>query len=201
LACVEPPTPNCTVAVVDNEELAAVLTALGYTVVALDGTTVDVPVIATRYTAALQDAVQQGLALLLLAGPERDEAPDRASLPIGQVIARHGTGWQGDWATSFSWLRKAGPFAALPGPPLLAMEYAELMPDAVLAGIPARAFPDVVWAGLALGWIHKPVSLLHKAPYGNGEILATTFRLNATTLRENVVAQTLLAGCIALLRS
>lgn len=201
LACVEPPAIDSTVCVVDNAELAEALSAIGYTVVDFDGAQADVPLIATRYTQQLQEVVQQGASLLLIAGPERDEQPDRASLPVGHVIARHGTSWQGDWATSFSWLRKDGPFAALPGGPLLEMDYAEIMPDAVIAGIPARAFPDVVWAGLALGWIHKPVSLLHKAPYGNGEIVVTTFQLNAETVGNNVVAQTLLAGCIELARN
>jgi hypothetical protein len=195
LAAVAPAVPNGRVRVIDNEELAAVLVALGYVLT----TDADAPLIATRYTMALQEAVQQGAALLLIAGPERDERADRAALPTGHVVARAGTGWQGDWATSFSWLRKEGPFAALPGDPLLAMEYAAIMPDAIIGGVPARAFPDTVWAGLALGWIHKPVSLLHKAPYGGGEIVVTTFKLNVATLRDNVVAQALLAGCIALL--
>lgn len=195
LACVAPAVPAMRIQVIENAELAATLVSLGYELT----TEPDAPLIATRYTTALQEAVQQGALLLLIADAERNTLPDRAALPTGQLIARSGTGWQGDWATSFSWLLKEGPFAALPGGPLLEMEYAMVMPDAVIAGVPARAFPDVSWAGLALGWIHKPVSLLHKAPYGNGEIVTTTFKLTAETLKENVVAQTLLAGCLELL--
>jgi len=195
LTCVAPVLPKTRVRVIENEALAATLADLGYELT----TEPDAPLIATRYTVALQEAVQQGALLLLLAGPEKAEGDDAARLPTGQLIARAGTGWQGDWATSFSWLRKEGPFATLPGDPLLEMAYAEITPDAVISGIPARAFPDVSWAGLALGWIHKPVSLLHKAPYGSGKMVVTTFRLNAQTVADNVVAQALLAGCLSLL--
>ncbi|MEZ4616919.1 MAG: hypothetical protein R2867_15640 [Caldilineaceae bacterium] len=195
LTCVDLLTSQARLQVIDDQPLADTLVALGYQITSEP----DAPLVATRYTKSLQDAVQQGASLLLIAGPEDEAENDRAHLPIGQLVSRAGTGWQGDWATSFSWLRKEGPFATLPGYPLLEMAAAEIMPDAVLKGVPARAFPDIVWAGLALGWIHKPVSLLHKAPYGSGEILVTTFKLNATTLQENVVAQAIFAGCVELL--
>ena len=195
LAAVAPEVPTANIGVVNDDALAATLAELGYTVTK-DETAI---LVATHYTEQLQILVQQGTSLLLIANAESLKKPDQMHVPTGHLLAREGTGWQGDWATSFSWLRKEGPFATLPGPALLEMEYAEVMPDAIIAGIPARVFPDIVWAGLALGWIHKPVSLLHKAPYGAGEIVTTTFRLNATTLRENVVAQALFAGCVALL--
>jgi hypothetical protein len=194
LTAVDLPMPTARLRVVNDDGLAATLAALGYQLTD-EG---DAPLVATRFTLALRDAVQQGATLLLIAGPGMDTAPDAAALPVGQIIPRAGTGWQGDWATSFSWLRKTGAFAALPGDPLLEMEYAAVMPDAVLGGVPARVFPDIVWAGLALGWIHKPVSLLHRAPYGNGQIVVTTFKLTPTTLADNVVAQALFAGCVAL---
>jgi hypothetical protein len=194
LVCVEPTVPAVKLNVIDDAALAATLTDLGYQV----ANDMDALLVATVYTAALQEAVQQGASLLLLVSPTSLDASDRAHLPTCQPIARAGTGWQGDWATSFSWLRKTGPFATLPGNPLLEMEYTEIMPDVVLSGIPARSFPNSSWASLALGWIHKPVSLLHKAPYGNGEIVTTTFKLTSESLQENVVAQALFAGCVEL---
>jgi hypothetical protein len=120
-------------------------------------------------------------------------------LPVGAILARAGTAWQGDWATAFSWLKKQGPFGALPGSPLLEMEYAPVMPDYVWAGLPGWAARAHSWAGLALGWIHKPVSLLAEMPYGRGRVVVTTFKLNAATLAENVVAQALWRGALALL--
>ena len=89
--------------------------------------------------------------------------------------------------------------AALPGSPLLEMQYAPVMPDYVLAGLPSWAYRTHSWAGLALGWIHKPVSLLSVLPYGNGKLAVTTFKLNADTLPRNVVAQALWSGITQLL--
>lgn len=197
LACVEPNVPAVKVNVVDDKALASALQQLGYLIT----DDLDAILVATRYTATLQEAVQQGASLLLLLDGTQEERSDDLPIPTCHPIPRAGTGWQGDWATSFSWLRKEGPFATLPGNPLLEMEYASVMPDLVLGNVPARAFPTASWAGLALGWLHKPVSLLHHAPYGNGEIVTTTFKLTPTTLADDVVAQALLAGCLGLLRT
>lgn len=196
VACVMPVVPQQPLYVVDDPVLAAALAAQGYTVV--EAPAPDVLWVAHHYTLALQDAVQRGVHLLLIAGPAFSKAADSIRLPIAGVIARDQTHWQGDWATSFSWLKKQGPFAHLPGNPLLEMEYASLMPDAIIVGMPAWAYGDRSWAGLALGWIHKPVSLLLKAPYGDGQITVTTFKLTAAAVQENAIAQALLQGVVAL---
>ena len=78
------------------------------------------------------------------------------------------------------------------------MEYAAFMPDAVITGVSAWTYGERSWAGLAVGWIHKPVSLLLKAAYGDGTLTVTTFQLTATTLSENVIAQALLQGIVTL---
>ncbi|MCB0074788.1 MAG: hypothetical protein KDE20_25155, partial [Caldilineaceae bacterium] len=188
LTVAQPDWPATSVRVADDPALAEVLAALG-----LDITDdAQAPIIARAYTPALRDAVQQGarLVLLLDAG-----AAQGMALPWGAVVPRTGTPWQGDWATSFAWLRKEGPFAALPGDPLLEMDFAPVMPEAVLVGVPHWA-TDASWAGLAVGWIHKPVSLLATGPYGRGQIAVTTFRLDADLVAGNVIAQSLLAGLI-----
>ena len=196
VACVAPLAPSQPLYVVDDPLLAAALTAQGYSVV--DAPMPEAVWVAHHYTAALQDAVQRGTHLLLIAGPDFSKAADSIRLPIAGVIAREHTHWQGDWATSFSWLKKQGPFAHLPGNPLLEMEYATIMPDAIIVGMPAWAYGDRSWAGLALGWIHKPVSLLLKAPYGDGQITVTTFKLTAAAVQENALAQALLQGVVTL---
>ncbi len=176
--------------------LAQTLKQLGFEVVD-HPEAAGVVLVSRRYTTQLQTAVQQGASLLLLLGPKSKETSD-ASLPGAVLVAREGTPWQGDWATSFSWLKRSGPFANLPGSPLLEMPYANLMPDAVIAGVPAWAMRQRSWAGLALGWLHKPVSLLIDVPYGQGRLAATTFKLNAETLAHNVLAQNLFAGLVSL---
>ena len=186
--------------VVDDSALAATLRTLGYAVAEanVDSAAPGTVLVARRYSPALERAVQTGARLLLLAGEPGDGA-DPMRLPIGAVIPRAGTPWQGDWATAFSWIKKTGPFAALPGDPLLEMEYEPVMPDMILVGLPPWAYATHCWAGLALGWIHKPVALLAAMPYGRGHVALTTFKLNAQTLAEDAVAQALFAGAVNLL--
>ncbi len=194
VACVAPPTPAVRLHVPSDEALAAALGALGYAVSGDEG---DI-IVTRRYSGELQTAVQQGARLLLLAGTDFGREAGDVHLPVGWVLPRQGTGWQGDWATSFSWLRKTGPFAALPGGPLLEMEYADIMPDAVLVGLPMWALRERSWANLALGWIHNVVSLLAVLPHGRGAVVASTFNLTTEALTENAVAQALFAGMVEL---
>jgi hypothetical protein len=196
LACVAKQNVMARVYLKGLAELAEPLRRLGVEIV--DEIQPGALIVAAAFTGALRDAVQGGAKLLVLAGPRSMEVEDAAHLPFAGVVPREGTPWQGDWATSFSWLRKEGPFASLPGDPLLEMEYADVMPDAVLAGTPAWASEGHVWAGLGLGWIHKVVSLLTRAPYGRGVITATTFRFSPEALEKSAAAQNLLAGIIAL---
>jgi hypothetical protein len=87
----------------------------------------------------------------------------------------------------------------LPGGPLLEMEWAPIMPDAVFAGLPGWAQSNYSWAGLGLGWVSKTVSLLSVLPYGRGSILITTFKLNGDTLASDAMAQTLFSGMLKML--
>jgi hypothetical protein len=155
-------------------------------------------IVANTFTEDLRAKVQAGAKLLVIAGPESARMEGAVHMPYMGVVPREGTPWQGDWATSFSWLRKDGPFASLPGDPLLEMEYAEVMPDAVLVGTPTWASDGHMWAGLALGWIHKVVSLMTTMPYGRGTLTATTFKFPPEVLQRSAVAQSLLSGVVTL---
>jgi hypothetical protein len=193
IAWTTPAAPPTAIFVADAD-LRATLRDLGYHAV---DSAADAEVTVTRiYDEATRRAVQQGAAVLLLAGVEKPK--ESVGLPSGAVTPRAGTGWQGDWATSFSWMKKQGPFAALPGDPLLEMEYADIMPDAVITGLPAWAMNAHSWANLALGWIHKPVSLLAEFPYGRGKLTVTTFNLTDDLLATDAIAQTLFAGLVEL---
>ncbi len=153
----------------------------------------------SSYTKAAEAYLQSGGHALLLADPTGPHgSQSNIPLPVGQIMSREDSVWQGDWANSISWVRKQGPLAHLPGGPLLEMEWSRLMPDAVLAGLPSWVQRDHSWAGLAVGWLHKAVSLLALMPYGRGQILVTTFKLNATTLANDTIAQALFAGMLNL---
>jgi hypothetical protein len=223
VACVAPTVSPLGLRVVDDRGLAIVLEDLGYKVGngANGRSGTKNPIWVTRrYTRRVQEAVQKGARVLLLAdedfavstrssmsatasayiSPAASAANRNIRLPAGAIAARKNTHWEGDWATSFSWLNKTGPFSVLPGKPLLEMEYADIMPDAVVAGLTAWAYVSHSWAGIALGWIHKPASLLASMPYGNGQLAVTTFKLNSQTLPNNVIAQAVLDGALQLLQ-
>ena len=202
VAVLAPVTTAMRVHVLGNEPLAQCLHELGYGVTTDEHghSERDVLQIASTFDNTLASALQKGTNVLLLADA-RDDARGEAKqldLPVGQIVPRAHTAWQGDWATSFGWLKKTGPFAHLPGGPMLEMEYAAVMPDAVITGIPAWRYQARSWAGLAVGWLHKPVSLLARLPYGRGALTVTTFKLSPTLLEHHAIAQGLLAGLTTL---
>lgn len=203
LYCVAPVQTSDQLHVVGDPKLAEVLRDLNYDV--NEGQSVgdlkgDKIVVADRYTRNLEQHVQQGGRVLLLAGEMNIDDDLAVSLPVGQIVKRAGTLWQGDWANSFSWIKQEGPLGHLPGGPLLEMPWSQIMPNAVIARIPGWvALRDHSWAGLALGWIHNAVSLLTVLPYGRGRIVITTFRLNADSLASDAVGQALFSGILNLL--
>ncbi|MFH1524925.1 MAG: sugar-binding domain-containing protein [Chloroflexota bacterium] len=201
LVCVFTEPESAKLRVIGNAAIANSLRNLGYHVSEGDasGAAGEI-VVACCYTSALEAHVQSGGRLLLLAEPTiPDGSDDGVELPVGYIVPRAGSVWLGDWANSIAWVKKQGPLAHLPGGPLLEMEWANLMPDAVLAGLPSWVQRSHSWAGLVVGWVHKPVSLLTVMPYGRGHILITTFKLNAATLATEAIAQALFAGMLDLL--
>ena len=88
---------------------------------------------------------------------------------------------------------------SLLGGPLLEMEYAAVMPEAVITGLPTWIQHEHSWAGLTVVWIHKSVSLLNALPYGRGRMAITTFKLDATTLSSDAIPQALFDGMLKLL--
>ena len=201
LVCLPQLEATVALRVADDATLAATLRGLGYSVrEGLAGAAAGEIVVANKYTADLQTLVQQGARLLLITDAATAAAPDAVHLPMGGLAPREGTSWQGDWATSFAWVRKQGPLATLPGSPILEMEWSPIMPDSVLLSHQPWIQREHSWAGLAVGWVHKVASLLMVMPYGRGQMATTTFKLNTNTLATNAVARTLFAGILALLK-
>src|SRR5262249_22828388 len=94
-----------------------------------------------------------------------------------RVRPREGTIWSGDWASSFTWLRRKGPFEMLPGAPLLDQTFDRVIPDHVITGCNLIDFQSRVHGALVVGWIHKPVAWAVERGYGQGPLLASPFRL------------------------
>jgi hypothetical protein len=156
--------------------------------------------LATGADEALEAYVRKGGCALLL--------PDRAQhlhplFPHWQnmrVTDRTGTPWQGDWASSFAWLRRDGAFSGLPGGPLLDRSFERVFPAQVLANCNALDFHSRVHAGMVVGWVHKAAGVAVERRYGNGYVLVSTFRLFRDPPGEDPVAATLLMSMVQLLR-
>jgi hypothetical protein len=151
------------------------LQALGYTAArALEEATL---VVSRSHDKAIADHVRAGANLLLLPEAEMSLYPFFPHWQAVKVLARKGTLWAGDWASSFAWMRRQGNFAKFPSGPLLDETMDRVLPEFVISGCNLLDFQARVFAGLVVGWIHKPVALGVERSYGRGRLVASTFRL------------------------
>ena len=201
--------------------LAGRARALGYAVVAADQADVTL-------THALDDAdiraMQGGARYLILAdgtvktegnlrvekrGREQPFIPvvdDTPGIPVGAqfplpnitLIARHNTLWRGDWIAGFSWIRREGVFADLPGGPLLDLSYSDVVPRHVMGGFSGWEFGGPVYAGVVVGWVHKPAAFIAERPVGRGALVASTFRLTGSAPGIDPVADALMDRLVKL---
>ncbi len=161
----------------DDEDLRERFAALGYgRARALDEC--DAHRVAQPHETAIADQVRQGASLLLL--PEEEIGP----LSVLPALAE----CQGPIARRDALARRLGVvllvaaaerehFARFPCGPLLDETMDRVLPDLVIAGCNLLDFQARVFAGLVVGWIHKPVALGVERTYGRGRLVATTFRL------------------------
>lgn len=105
--------------------------------------------------------------------PMGSESP----LPNIGLHARQGTMWRGDWIAGFSWIRRDGPFAAIPGGPLVDLSMSDVIPHHVMTGFRTWEYGGPVHAGVVVGWVHKPAALIAERRVGRGGLVASTFRL------------------------
>ena len=179
-------------------DLAAYLSALGYPVV--EAADADI-LVTTRLDAAGVERIRTGTRVLLLAGGRtgalRDDEPPREppyrsivddkpgvpsasyfSFPGVGLAEREGTIWRGDWIGNFSWLKRQGPFATIPGGPMLDLTFDRVAPRAVITGhLRPWEFDGRVVGGVVVGWLHHPAATIYKKSFGAGHLVATTFRL------------------------
>ncbi|WP_426033442.1 glycoside hydrolase family 2 protein [Cypionkella sp. TWP1-2-1b2] len=135
--------------------------------------------------------------------PIIDEVPGlpgsiEGQLPNMVLHARHGSMWRGDWIAGFSWIRRDGVFADMPGGPLVDLSLDRVIPHHVLTGFRAWEYGGPVHAGIVVGWAHKPAALIAERRIGRGGLVATTFRLTNDAPGVDPVAQYLLEALIGL---
>jgi len=150
----------------------------------------DVAVVTTLDDACREFLLQGGRVLLLA---EADDALQTYIPGIG-VGPRNGTSWQGDWASSFGWHR----FESLPTDHVVNFAFADITPDHVIHGFTSRDFALDVFAGLFVGWLHKPIPTIARKRVGRGTLLISTFRLSKN-LETNPLAKYLLCKLLELL--
>ena len=150
----------------------------------------DVAVV-TTLDDACRDFLLHGGRVLLLA--EADDALQTYIPGIG-IEPRRGTPWQGDWASSFGWHR----FGSLPTHHVVNFAFADLTPNHVIHGFTPRDFALDVFAGLFVGWLHKPIPTIARKRVGRGELLVSTFRLEKN-LETNPLAEYLFCELLQLI--
>jgi hypothetical protein len=139
-----------------------------------------VAVVATLDDACREFLLRGGRVLLLA---ETDDAL-QTYIPGIAIESRSGTPWQGDWASSFGWHC----FDSLPTNHTVNFAFADLTPAHVIHGFSPRNFALEVYAGLFVGWLHKPIPTIARKRVGRGELLVSTFRL-AKNLETNPLAK------------
>jgi hypothetical protein len=137
--------------------------------------------------------------------PYRKMTSDERDMPVGidqqlpgiGLIAREGTMWRGDWIANFSWIRRAGAFASLPGGPMLDLSFDKIVPHHVMTGFRTFEYSGPVHGGVVIGWIHKPAVTIAERRVGRGKLIATTFRLTSSPADADPVAAALFDAMIA----
>ncbi|HET9589780.1 MAG TPA: hypothetical protein VFO91_13420, partial [Anaerolineales bacterium] len=146
-----------------------VLRRLGYRIV--DGLSqADLAVVSTLDDPCREFVLQGGRVLFLA---ERDNAL-QTHIPGLGITPRKDSPWSGDWASSFGWHR----FEDVPTGGVVNFAFADLTPEHIIQGFSPRDFALDVYAGLFVGWLHKPVATVARRRAGRGEVLVSTFRLS-----------------------
>ena len=134
-------------------------------------------IVATTVDETLTERVRRGAQLLYLPEIAGSLYPFFPHWQNVRIVERSGTLWRGDWASSFSWLRREGPFSGLPGGPLIDARFDRVIPHLVINGLNRLDFQARVHAGMVVGWIHKPAGLIVERSYGRGRIVVSTLQL------------------------
>jgi hypothetical protein len=173
----------------NDSQFHAVLQTLGYGIV--DDLSQEGVAVVTALDDTCREFLLNGGKVLFLA--EADNALQTHIPGIG-IEPRRGTAWQGDWASSFGWHR----FESIPTDGVVNFAFADLTPEHVIHGFAPRDFALDVYAGLFVGWLHKPVPTIARKRVGRGELLVSTFRLSRN-LETNPLARYLFEELIRLL--
>jgi hypothetical protein len=151
--------------------LSARLSGMGYEMT--DDLSGDLVIVETM-TDELRWYAQNGGKVLWLAETPESQQAHLGALSIAQ---RHGRSWQGDWASSMSWIRQDKIFGGIPTGGTVDFAFADLTPETVIVGLNPRDFAANVHSGLFVGWAHHIVALVAERPVDRGRLMICTYRL------------------------
>jgi hypothetical protein len=152
-------------------------------------------VVVERMTDELRWYVQNGGRVLWLAEQPESQQAHLGSISIAQ---RHGRSWQGDWASSMSWIRQDKVFGDIPSGGTVDFAFADLTPETVIVGLTPRDFAANVHSGLFVGWVHHVVALVAERPIDRGRLMICTYPLRehlgvhpvASIMMRDLIART-----------
>ncbi|HXZ17865.1 MAG TPA: hypothetical protein VEH77_18220 [Roseiarcus sp.] len=201
--CVVPPLKRAPSLFPMDEEAQSALTRIGWPNIAASAAGAE-RLIATRLTTPAREALIAGRAVALVANaddalvdPARNlPVSDRHNFPQMLLKPREGSPWDGQWMGAFAWRRADGPWATLPGGPMLDEHWIGLLPNHVLTGFPSTAFNGLVDAGMAVGWLHLAAAFVKRSFLGRAWLTVTTFDLTSEKAAANPLAPHLLAAII-----
>ncbi len=130
--------------------------------------------IASTFDDEVKQTLRQGGRVILLAVDQQTIAPGI------EVVPRAGSFLDGNWISSYLWIRKdQEPFKLLGFETLPGFEVQSVAPRTVLQGVKPEDFDDVL-SGIFYGWIHANVGVLVQAKAGQGKLLVCTYALSTT---------------------
>jgi hypothetical protein len=195
----EQPSGDLRVAAPGLPRLSARLAGMGYEMV--EESLADL-VVVERMTDELRWYAQNGGRVLWLAEQPESQQAHLGSISIAQ---RHGRSWQGDWASSMSWIRQDKMFGDIPTGGMVDFAFADLTPETVIVGLTPRDFAANVHSGLFVGWLHHVVALVAERPIDRGRLMICTYGIRdhlgthpvASIMMRDMIARTARTGSMS----
>jgi hypothetical protein len=130
--------------------------------------------ISSTFDDRVKKTLENGGRVILLAADKQTIAPGI------EIAPRAGTLLDGNWISSYLWIRKdQEPFKSVGFETLPGFEVQSVAPRAVVQGLKPEDYSDV-FSGIFYGWIHSSVGTVVQAKAGKGKLLICTYALGTT---------------------
>ena len=133
----------------------------------------DVLLVTRRFDDDAQEWARRGGRALVLAEDRGALGGAFAAPLLARLSPREG---DGDWVPRFDWLRRSGPFAALPGGPLFDLAFEGVIGDLVVEFLPMPLRPARLHAAVFAGWLRHNASTALTVPWSRGAVTISTLR-------------------------